>query len=102
MSRPSGPRRGSVRCCVSTAPMPARAKTQRLPTARLDVVTAAPSIPVRAQRAASAKGIRQLLPFRLSLSRLLREDFAFHRQIRAFLTLDHELPQPTINLTAMT
>src|SRR5262245_21863810 len=45
-SSPRGPSRGSVRCCVSTAPTPARAKGQRLPTPILDVVTAAPNIPV--------------------------------------------------------
>ena len=47
-SKPFGPSVGSVRCCVSTAPTPARAYGQREPTPMLDVVTAAPNIPVRA------------------------------------------------------
>ena len=46
-SRPPGPRVGSVRCWVSTAPTPARAYGQREPTPMLEVVTAAPNIPVR-------------------------------------------------------
>jgi hypothetical protein len=44
-----------VRCWVSTAPTPARANAHRLPTAMLEVVTATPYIPVRAQRAAIEK-----------------------------------------------
>ena len=41
------PRVGSVRCWVSTAPTPARAYGQREPTPMLEVVTAAPNMPVR-------------------------------------------------------
>ena len=51
----SGPSRGSVRCCVSAAPTPASAQAQRLPTAMAEVVTTAPSMPVRAQRPAMEK-----------------------------------------------
>ena len=47
-----GPRRGSVRCCVRTAPTFASAHAQRLPTAIDDVETTAPSIPVLAHRPA--------------------------------------------------
>src|SRR6266851_52522 len=51
-SRILGPRRGSVRCCVRTAPTFASAHAQRLPTAIDDVVTTAPSIPVLGHRPA--------------------------------------------------
>jgi hypothetical protein len=44
---PRGPSRGSVQCWVRTAPTPAFAKGQRLPTAIDDVVTARPNMPVR-------------------------------------------------------
>src|SRR5229473_2316972 len=51
-SRILGPRRGSVRCCVSTAPTFASAHAQRLPTAIDDVETTAPSMPVLGHRPA--------------------------------------------------
>jgi len=50
-----GPSRGSVRCCVRTAPTLASAQAQRPPTAIDEVVTTAPSMPVRAQRPAMEK-----------------------------------------------
>src|SRR5882724_10268228 len=56
-SRILEPRRGSVRCCVRTAPTFASAHAQRLPTAMDDVVTTTPSIPVRAHRPAIEKVI---------------------------------------------
>src|SRR5215831_15361147 len=56
-SRPRGPSRGSVRCWVNTAPTPALAYGQRLPTPMLEVVTAAPIIPVRRHIPTSEKVI---------------------------------------------
>jgi hypothetical protein len=55
---PRGPRRGSLLCCVSTAPIPAFANGQRLPTPMLDVEMPIPNIPVRAQRPAIENVIR--------------------------------------------
>src|SRR5437899_4847164 len=51
-SRILGPRRGSVRCCVRTAPTFAPAHAQRLPTEIDDVETTAPSMPVLGHRPA--------------------------------------------------
>jgi hypothetical protein len=42
-----------VRCWVKAAPTPARTKGQREPTEIDEVVTAAPTIPVREQRPTS-------------------------------------------------
>lgn len=47
-----GPSEGSVTFCVNAAPTPARTKAQRAATAGEEEATAAPTIPVRAQRAA--------------------------------------------------
>src|SRR5947209_6862162 len=63
-SRILGPSRGSVRCCVRTAPIPASAQAQRLPTAMAEVVTTAPSIPVLAQRPAIEKVMSADIPLR--------------------------------------
>ena len=40
---PRGPRRGSVRCCVSTPPTPGATKGTREPTAMEEVAAAAPN-----------------------------------------------------------
>ena len=52
-----GPRRGSVRCWVTATATPAAANGTRAPTARSEVVTAAPSCPVCGQRPRSEKVI---------------------------------------------
>jgi hypothetical protein len=46
---PRGPRRGSVRCCVSTPPVRAARKGTRAPMPMEEVVQAAPNWPVRGQ-----------------------------------------------------
>jgi hypothetical protein len=48
---PRSPSRLSVRCCDSTAPRPCESRTQRAPTARSEVVIAAPNAPLRSHRA---------------------------------------------------
>src|SRR5262245_39523666 len=89
---PRGPSCGSVRCWVKTAPTPARAKGQRLPTPILEVVTAAPSIPVRRHMPTRENVMRfDSVAFHSVLHHRL--DVNFNEETRTGETI-HDQPRP--------
>src|SRR5262249_24318307 len=96
-SRPRGPSCGSVRCSVKTAPTPARAKGQRLPTPRLEVVTAARIMPVRRHMPTTENVMRfDSVAFHSVLHHRL--DVNFHEEARTGEAI-HDQPRPHRKLT---